>query len=415
MHRGHTIPMNGMAIEMINTGTELLLGSVINTNAAWLGERLFEKGLRLVRQMTVPDGEAIFHAMQDASTRADVVLVTGGLGPTSDDVTREALARLFGLELKTDPAVLDHLKQYFDVRGRTMTPSNARQAMVLPGARVLPNANGTAPGLWMPPFGDIRAHVILLPGPPREMRPMVLEQVLPQLTALGGASPSSLRVVKMVGIGESDLQDLADDGLQAVKGLEFGYCARIGEVDVRLIGTEDVIDQATGLLDALAGAYMVRPFGVTLEEAVVSHLRERQRSVATAESCTGGLIAKRLTDVPGASDIFQSGYVTYANEAKQRMLGVQSSLLEQYGAVSEQVARAMAEGALSRSEADVAVAVTGIAGPTGAVEGKPVGTVWTAWAFRDGQTESRRSMFPVGREAFRFLVSQQALSRLLKI
>lgn len=406
--------MNGLTIEMINTGTELLLGSVVNTNAAWMGERLFERGLRLARQVTVPDGAAIFHAMEEASGRADVVLVTGGLGPTSDDVTREALARLFDLELRVDASVLDRLKQYFETRGRTMSPSNERQAMVLPGCRVLPNANGTAPGLWMPPSDRIRSHVVLLPGPPRELCPMAVEQVIPQLALLARCAPSSLRVVKMVGIGESDLQDLADAGLHAVDGLEFGYCARLGEVDVRLIGEADTVERATGLLEELAGGYMVRPFGATLEEAVVLRLSETGRTVATAESCTGGLIAKRLTDVSGASDVFHSGYVTYANEAKERMLGVPASLLEQYGAVSEPVARAMAEGALARSGADVAMAVTGIAGPTGGTDEKPVGTVWTAWAFRDAPTEARRSFFPVGREAFRFLVSQQALSRLLK-
>lgn len=408
--------MKKFSIELLNTGTELLLGTVVNTNASWIGERLFECGLRLERQVTVPDGHSIFEAMREAAERSNLVLVTGGLGPTSDDVTREALAELCGVELKIDHDTLNGLKEYFALRQRTMSASNEKQAMVPQGARVLHNENGTAPGLWMPSSeASGRGQIILLPGPPRELRPMMEQYVLPELQHWNGSEGIRMKTVKMVGIGESDLQDLVDDRLNGINGLEVGYCARLGEVDVRLIGRDGVLDEGFRLLDQLAGEFMVQPLGSTLEEAVVARLKEKGWTLATAESCTGGLIAKRITDVSGASEVFHYGYVTYANEAKEHLLGVPTALLDQYGAVSEPVAKAMAEGALADSGADVAVAVTGIAGPTGGTETKPVGTVWMAWAFKNGQTLTRTARYPQGREAFRMLVSQTILAGLLKI
>lgn len=410
--REHNVVMQHIRVEVINTGTELLLGSIVNTNAAWLGNRLFEAGFRVERQTVVPDGYAINEAMRESSRRADIVIVSGGLGPTSDDVTREALCEVCGVDMHRDERVAEGLKEYFRHRGIPIAECNFRQAMVPDGASVLENANGTAPGLVMPASG-VLPMFILLPGPPGELKPMVEHSVMPLLEAMAHEDIPRLRVFRLVGIGESNLQELLDASLHQVQGLEVAYCARIGEVDVRLVGNELALKQGEARLLTLAGAYVLRPLGASLAEAVVFHLQEQGLKVAAAESCTGGLIAKRITDVPGSSGVFEFGWVTYANRAKTEMLGVPEEVLEYYGAVSEPVVKAMAEGALSRSRADVAVAVSGIAGPGGGTPEKPVGTVWLAWAFRGRETRTEMMFYPRDREAFRQMVSQKALSGLL--
>ena len=349
--REHTGCMKQIRVELINTGTEILLGSIVNTNAAWLGNRLFEAGFRVGRVTVVPDGYAINEAMRESARRADIVIVSGGLGPTSDDVTREALCDVCGVDMHRDERVAEWLKSYFERRGIPIAECNFKQAMVPDGAAVLENSNGTAPGLVMPASGSLPMF-ILLPGPPAELKPMVEHSV----------------------IGESDLQELVDDSLHQVEGLEVAYCARVGEVDVRLVGSEVALKQGEARLRILAGAYVLAPAGASLEKAVVCHLAQQGLKAATAESCTGGLIAKRITDVPGASGVFEFGWVTYADRAKTEMLGVPENVLKRYGAVSEPVVKAMAEGALERSGADVAVAVSGIAGPGGGTPEKPVGT-----------------------------------------
>ena len=394
--REHTGGMKQIRVELINTGTEILLGSIVNTNAAWLGNRLFEAGFRVERETVVPDGYAINEAMRESARRADIVIVSGGLGPTSDDVTREALCDVCGVDMHRDEQVAERLKSYFERRGISIAECNFKQAMVPDGAAVLENSNGTAPGLVMPASGSLPMF-ILLPGPPSELKPMVEQSVMPLLE----------------GIGESDLQELVDDSLHQVEGLEVAYCARIGEVDVRLVGSEVALKQGEARLRILAGAYMLTPAGVSLEKAVVLHLAEQGLKVATAESCTGGLIAKRITDVPGSSGVFEFGWVTYADRAKTKMLGVPEDILKLHGAVSEPVVKAMAKGALDRSGAGVAVAVSGIAGPGGGTPEKPVGTVWLAWAFRGGETRTEMMLYPRDRGSFRQMVSQKALAGLL--
>lgn len=408
--------MKSLSVELLNTGSELLLGKVVNTNAAWLGERLFEIGLRVSRQTVVPDGREIFEALKEAASRADVVIVSGGLGPTSDDVTREALAEWRGVPLLLDQAVEERLRRYFEKLGREMSPSNLNQTMVPFGAEVLPNKNGTAPGLWMP-GDDARGIpiVILLPGPPSELRPMAEEWVLPRLSVLAGEAAARMKEFKVIELGESALQDLVDAELAAIPCLEWGYCARAGEVDVRLVGDENVLHQASGVLERLVGEHLVLPCGSTIEEALVKRLEASGCRVATAESCTGGLIAKRITDVPGSSEVFQYGWVTYANEAKSQMLGVSPESLRIHGAVSEEVVRQMAEGALERSDADYAVAVSGVAGPGGGTEEKPVGTVWLAWAGKGRSTITQKVYRPASRESFRMIVSQLALIGLYRM
>lgn len=400
-----------MNIEVINTGTELLLGNTLNTHGAWFGRELFNLGLRISRQTTVPDGEAIRDAIRETAGRADVAIVTGGLGPTSDDLTREITAEVLGLELITDEAALRSLEGFFTSRGRVMVEANLKQALCPVGADILPNPNGTAPGIYIPPRLNGRANcgIFLLPGPPRELYPMFHGEVVPRLKALAGVEviPQSL-VLKFTGIGESDFHHGVDARLAAVDGLEYGYCAHIGEVDLRLVGGEAALAEGRSIALREFGRFMISDDQSSLERTVVKLLKQRGMTLATAESCTGGLISNRITNVPGSSEVFTHGFVTYANEAKTAMLGVPAKLIESHGAVSEEVARAMAEGALRASGVGIAVAVTGIAGPGGGSEEKPVGTAWIALA-RGGETRAFRVFHPRKRKDFKQSVSQGAL------
>lgn len=401
-----------MRVEVINTGTELLLGGTTNTHAAWFGRELFKLGLRIERQITVPDGEAIREALVEAIERADVLLITGGLGPTSDDLTRDITAEVLGIELMEDEAALRSLEAFFAKRGRVMADSNRKQAQVPVGADVLPNANGTAPGLYIPPRinGRSQCAVFLLPGPPRELYPLFHDEVVPRLRALSGIEfAQPVLELKFTGIGESDFHQAVDAKLASIDGLEFGYCAHIGEVDLRLIGPVEAIEMARGIVLESFAPYLISDDGSSMEATVIRLLTEQHKTVATAESCTGGLISKRLTDVPGSSAAFTHGYVTYANAAKIEMLGVSPATLEANGAVSEEVAAEMAAGALARSGADIAVAVTGIAGPDGGTEDKPVGTAWVGVAVKGRQATAFRVFHPRNRHDFRDSVSQAAL------
>ena len=406
-----------MRIEILNTGTELMLGSTLNTHGAWMGQRLFELGLRVARQTTVPDGEAIREAMTDAVTRCDALLVTGGLGPTSDDLTREITAEVLGVELIEDEAALRSIEAFFAHRGRPMAEANRKQAQHPVGADVLPNPHGTAPGVYVPPRLNGRGNcaVFLLPGPPREMQPMFHAEVVPRLRALSGiATPPDVRVLKFTGIGESDFHQGIDAQLAAIDSLEFGYCAHIGEVDLRLIGTPEAIETGRRMVVEKFGTHLINADGRSLEETVVSLLTERHITLATAESCTGGLIAHRLTLVPGSSKVFTHGWVTYANEAKVSQLGVTEETLANHGAVSAQTACEMAAGALQHSSSDLAIAVTGIAGPDGGSEEKPVGTAWIALAEQGKATVFRKVFHPRNRHDFKQAVSQAALEMVLR-
>jgi len=401
-----------MRIEILNTGSELLLGTTLNTHGQWIGRELFGLGLRVQRLTTVPDGDAIRDALGECIARADVVLVTGGLGPTSDDITREAAAGTLGIELIEDEAALRSLEAFFAARDRTMAPDNRKQAQVPVGADVLANPNGTAPGIYIPPRlnGVANCAVFLLPGPPRELYPMFRAEVTPRLRALSGITTASgILELKFTGLGESDLHQAIDRPLHGIAGLEVGYCARVAEVDVRLIGPPEAIRAGREIVLEAFGKHCFSEDGSSLEQAIVRQLDERSLSLATAESCTGGLIANRVTDVPGASRVFTHGFVTYANEAKRDLLGVDPQQLDTHGAVSEPVARAMAEGAMRVAGADVAVAVTGIAGPDGGSPEKPVGTVFLALARKGQATRVVRQFHPRDRAAFKFAVSQAAL------
>lgn len=401
-----------MQIEILNTGTELLLGNTVNTHAAWFGRELFKLGLRISRQTTVPDGEAIREAMTESIDRADVLIVTGGLGPTSDDITREITAEVLGIELITDEAALRSLEAFFALRGRVMAESNLKQAFAPVGSDVLPNANGTAPGVYVPPRLNGRSNcaVFLLPGPPRELYPMVHDEVLPRLKALSGIEhPPGVLEMKFTGIGESDFHQGVDAKLAEITGLEYGYCAHIGEVDLRLIGPTEALEQARAIALESFQRFLISEDGSSLEATVVDMLKQRSMTLATAESCTGGLISCRVTDVPGSSAVFTHGFVTYANEAKMKLLGVSSADLDAYGAVSDVVARQMVQGALDSSGADIAVAVTGIAGPDGGSEEKPVGTAWIGLAAKGSAPLAFKVYHPRNRLDFKLAVSQAAL------
>ncbi len=390
-----------MRIEVINTGTELLLGKVINSHVAFFGQELFKLGLRLQKQVTVPDGQAIQDALEESFPASDAILITGGLGPTNDDLTREIVAGMLGLELKLNQDVLDHIEEIFRSRGLQQNTSNNRQAMVPEGAEVLHNPNGTAPGLYVPAIGE-SPHLFLLPGPPRELHPMFRDQVIPKLQTLHQtASEVVWKNFRIYGVGESSIASRLEPELESISDLELGYCARLGEVDLRLIGSEASVNQGAEVVRSAYSREIVTESEDSIESVLVSLLKEKGQTVATAESCTGGLIASTITDASGSSAVFETGYVTYANETKTELLGVSPELLEAHGAVSEPVVRAMAEGALESSGADHALAVSGIAGPTGGTEEKPVGTVFVAVAGKNLPTFAKRYFHPSDRASFK--------------
>ena len=414
-----------MKIELINTGSELLLGRVLNTHQQWLCRRLSDLGYSVERQVAVPDtGHDIQQAVREALGRAELILVTGGLGPTSDDITRDLIAELLGRKLHLDGAVWAEIQQFFAARKRPMPANNEVQAMVPEGATVLANPFGTAPGLAIPVNpnsfrpGGPASWLILLPGPPRELRPMFDDLVTPLIRReFPLSAPFVCRTLRTSGVGESRVQEMIAGPLTALVtvGLEVGYCARPGQVDVRLIAhgaaAETVVRRADAVVQGVLGANIYGYDDEEMEAVIVRLLTERKQTLALAESCTGGGIANRITNVPGASAVFLGGYVTYSNSSKQISLGVRPETLAAHGAVSEAVAREMAEGARTRLGADFALAVTGIAGPAGGSPEKPVGTVYLALAGGLG-VEVRHQVNTWEREAFKQVTAQQAMELL---
>ena len=410
-----------LRVELLNTGSELLLGNVRDAHLSWFGQQLFPIGLRISRQTTVPDGAPIRDALLEAFPRADVIIVTGGLGPTTDDITRELVAELLGRKMIPHPETLERIQERCRRRGFAFQPRMERQAMAPEGATVLPNDNGTAPGLHLPAVEGISwssPHIFLLPGPPRELQPMASAHVLPVLKELAskhsGGLSQECRIYKVVGMGESMLESKIGLELSKRGDLEVGYCARPNEVDFRLIGSTDILDQVEPALLAVIGDHLVSGDEQSMEEIVVHLLAERGMTLATAESCTGGHLANRLTNVPGSSKVFLEGFITYSNNSKTALLGVPAALIEAHGAVSEPVVRAMAEGALRQSGASYALATTGIAGPDGGTAEKPVGTVWIALATDGEATDVWKETIPADRITFKQVVSQSALDRLRK-
>ncbi|MFL6500748.1 MAG: nicotinamide-nucleotide amidohydrolase family protein [Candidatus Udaeobacter sp.] len=401
---------------LINTGTELLLGDVQDAHLAFIAREILRLGLRIDERRTVPDSDVIRRTLAELFPHCEILFITGGLGPTTDDITREMVAVSLGLELYQDPQLLAWLQQRLQVRGINGTAGIARQADVLPGARILPNENGSASGFYLKANMNPRIpspHLFVLPGPPRELQPMFTKFAMPILNSiLEVPLPVERRSYSIAGVGESLVEKAIGEKVLAIPGIELGYCARPGEVEVRIIGQPDAIRTADAIIRAELGVSIFSDNNEALEEVVVKLLKQQNETLATAESCTGGLIANKITNVSGASEVFVAGYVTYANSAKSDVLGVDPKLIEKHGAVSEAAARAMAEGARARAASTYALATTGIAGPTGGSADKPVGTIYIALASGDSEAVVRKFVFPTDRETFKQLAAQTALDSL---
>lgn len=408
-----------MKISLLSTGEEILRGEVVDTNAAWAAELLDRKGFELGLRLTCGDGLAdLVHALRLALSEADVVISCGGLGPTVDDRTAEAAAEVLGVDLTEDPEIVARLKAGFEAMGLQYTDNQARQARLPDGAEAIANPRGTAPGITCDKQGKL---LFCLPGPPGEFRAMLEDSVLERLEsarrARGETALSTMRVLKVFGKGEGWIAKQLIDLEKLVPGLVLGYRAATPEIHIKLRAdhpegpaAQAVLREAEALVRKRLGDMIFTNDKRGLPQVILDRLRNQGLSLAAAESCTGGLIAKLLTDLPGASEAFVLSAVTYANEAKQAMLGVPESLLAEHGAVSEECARAMAEGALRISGADLSVAVTGIAGPDGGTKEKPVGTVWFATAGPDGTRTRLRNFPPFERDFIRQVAAYSALA-----
>ena len=404
-----------MKAEVLTIGDELLRGEIVDSNKAFLSDRLLSLDIETHYHASVRDVPAdMIDAFRRAAERSDIVLVSGGLGPTRDDLTSQSLAAAFGREMRLDENALAGIRAFFAAVGREMTENNASQAWFPDGAEVLANPIGTAPGFML----DVKDAVFFcMPGVPREMMRMMDEQVLPRVASRLSRSEARVvraRLLRTFGMGESTLDaELAD--IAASGEVVLGFRTSFPDNYLRPVARAATAAQADALLDRVCDAIRARLGALvygegeeTLEQVVGRLLRERGASVAVAESCTGGLIAGKLTDVPGSSEYFVGGVVAYADAAKRELLGVPQDLIEQHGAVSEPVARAMAEGARARFGADLAVATTGISGPGGGSEAKPVGLVHLALADARG-THADHFVFPLDRTRHRQLTAQVAL------
>jgi nicotinamide-nucleotide amidase len=408
-----------MRLAVIASGDELTTGAVSDENSAWISDRALAIGGETVLHLTVGDGIApLVDAINLAAARARHVVVTGGLGPTADDLTRDAVCQCLGVSLVENQAALDRLHAIFQTIGREMTPNNRRQAMIPAGATLIPNPIGTAPGFAVEHAG---ASFYFLPGVPRECRAMMEASVVPMLAAAAVEPRAGARVVfrhllfRTFGMTESALdQELSSVALP--EGARLGYRAVFPEIHLKLYArgetaaaVEAALGEAAARVRAKVGAVIYSEDGRALEEVVLDLCRARKKTLALAESCTGGLVAKRLTDIPGASDVLDRGAVTYSNRAKSEMLGVPPELIRAHGAVSAEVARAMAAGLRERSGADLCLSITGIAGPTGGAPDKPVGTVHIALADAAGIWERRYLFARAERTWVRELTAEAAL------
>ena len=379
-----------MNCELLAVGTELLMGEIVNTDAQIIARGLNEHGFNVYWQTVVGDNpQRLREAVETAKRRADVLVTTGGLGPTADDLTKETVAAVFGRPLEMDPVQLARLKERM---GPAMTPNNEKQAMLPRGCTVLVNDWGTAPGCA---FEQDGCHVIMLPGPPRECAPMFRERALPYLETLCGGVIGS-RYVKIFGVGESSMETLVKPVMDSLSGVTMAPYAKEGECELRITARAETRAAALALCDPVVEQVRAilgnRVYGVdvsSLEEVVVRGLQQRHLTIAFAESCTGGLLAKRLTDVSGASQVFGYGCVTYWNEAKTGLLGVQPETIRQHTEVSAECAIEMARGVRRLSGADIGVSTTGYAGPTGGTEKNPVGTVYIGLSWPGGETVLR--------------------------
>ena len=403
---------------VINTGTEILLGDVLNTHLAFIAREIFQFGLRIDEQRAIPDGDAIQTALADVSSWAEIVFVTGGLGPTSDDITRELVAGYLQLPLVENPIVREAIRSRLAARRIPITKRIWRQALVPAGAEVLPNENGTAPGLYLRTKINPAVpspHLFLLPGPPRELQPMFRNFVAPVLHRITAElKKDAMRIFRIANMGESIIERKIGDLVFAIPGIELGYCARPGEVDVRIIGSAEAVAQAEKIIREKLSNAIFSASDESLAAVLIRLLSEGGQTLALAESCTGGFLADQITNVPGASKVFVAGYVTYSNEEKIRTLGVSCESIEKFGAVSEQVATEMAEGIRIRTGATHGIATTGVAGPSGGSAEKPVGTVFVGLSSENQPARCEKFFFPSDRETFKQLVAQRVFDLLRK-
>lgn len=379
--------MSKLAVcELISVGTEILLGDILNTDAQFLSIELARLGISVIHQSTVGDNrERLLAQLKEAADRSDIIILSGGLGPTPDDLTKEVCCEFFGKKMFLHEPTVEKIKTYFSTKGMKMAHNNLKQAMLPKDCVIFPNDNGTAPGMAIEKDG---VHILVLPGPPRELKPMFRNCAVPYLMQFSDRIIVSHNI-RTFGIGESSMAEMVNDLFDAENPTVAPY-AKDGEALLRVTAMARTKEEAENLCKPVINEIKSRldgfVYGVDytcIEEAVIEKLKEKHMKVATAESCTGGHIAKRITDVPGASEVFDCGIISYANEIKHRVLGVSEDDLNKYGAVSEPVARQMAQGALKVSGADIAVSVTGIAGPDSDSTNKPVGLVYIGLADRD--------------------------------
>lgn len=406
--------------EILCVGTELLLGDIVNTNAAYLSQQLAELGIHVYRHTVVGDNpERLCRALEAAFSEADLVITSGGLGPTYDDLTKETVAAYFGRKMFMHRESLEAIKSYFARTGRVMTKNNEKQAMMPEGAIVFPNRYGTAPALAIE-GGDKTA--IMLPGPPGELTRIYPEEVRPYLEVRRGAVLVS-KNIHIFGMGESAVEDRLMGIMTEAKNPTVAPYCKEGEVRLRVTAEADTRENAAAMCDEMierireteVGGFIYGVDVGSLENAVVRALHERHLTLSVAESCTGGLIAKRITDISGCSDVFFGGCVTYTNEIKQRLLGVSADTLDKYGAVSEQTAAEMARGVRMRLGTDIGVSATGIAGPTGGTDETPVGTVFIGISTEKGESVRKLSLSPMrSREYIRIVSAANAYDLILK-
>ena len=414
--------MNDQRVELITIGDELLLGFTIDTNAAHISRALAEEGIEVVRRTTVGDeAEVIAQAVREALDRTGAVITTGGLGPTSDDLTKPAIARIFGREMRLDEQIASALEQRWRARfpGSVFPKTNRTQAEIPEGARVLTNRHGTAPGIWLE--DDRGRWVAMIPGVPREMRGMLADELLPAIRSRFPDSHSAVvsGTVRTTGIAESAIAEILGPRFLAGLGdgfseLSLAYLPGIAGVDLRVTAhrlpkerADPLVRQAVVKLREQLSSYVYGEGEDDLAAVVIARCRELGRKLAVAESCTGGLVGERITNIPGSSDIFLGGIIAYDNAVKRDALGVSSQTLERSGAVSEEVALEMAAGVKQKLKADVGIAVTGIAGPGGGTPEKPVGLVWIV--VDTAQAKARRFHLIGDRAEIRQRAAQAAL------
>ena len=410
-----------MRAEIVAVGSEMLTPTHVDTNSLFITERLNEIGIDLQGKAVAGDDRAVLKAIvADALERSDLLILTGGLGPTDDDLTREVVADLLGRPLEYQAHIFEAIEKRFAARGMRTPAINRRQAMVPEGAALLPNTNGTAPGLWIEHDGKL---IVLLPGPPRELRPMFDSVVQERLLGHVGASRLFRRVLRVTGQTESSveekMQPLYASWLSATTKISTTILASLGQIELHLTTIASSAEAAHRALDgavadvrAVLGRDLFSTNNETMQQVVGELLRSRGLKIGAAESCTGGLVLARLTEVPGSSDYVDRGVVTYSNQAKTDLLGVPASTITAHGAVSEPVAEAMAAGMVRIAGVDIAIGVTGIAGPTGGTSEKPVGMVAISAAWKRNEsieTRVRTFNFIGGREMVRFQASQAAL------